>query len=135
MNFSPAWCSPCRDFLPHKGNLSSRLNTLIVRLCKAQWPSESTERLVRLSEPKNVEQVLLRSTSHGASGFRVLCISLIEGAQELSQLEAECRWVEGNEVEIRSGSLPWPSYRHEDGRDIIVIPDGREITVPTARGD
>lgn len=65
----------------------------------------------------------------------MLCIGLIEGAQELSQLKAECRCVEGNEAEIRSGSLPRPSYRHEDGKVIIVMPDGSQIAEASARGD
>lgn len=106
--------------------------SLIARLPKEEVLHLLAERAERLEREIADARAQMEAAMSGASGFRLPRLFVIENEFELSQREAELAWVRRVSAEIADGTLPWPDYRIENGREYLVMPDGEEIDVPSA---
>jgi DNA-binding PadR family transcriptional regulator len=104
--------------------------SLMARLPKEEALELLTERRSLLEQKIATEQARNSAAASGAFGFAVPRLFMVENEYELAQWQAEVAWLRNLEEEIKSGVLPWPRHRVENGRDIIVMPDGTELVVP-----
>jgi DNA-binding PadR family transcriptional regulator len=115
---------PAKEYPQFTAGLS-----LIARLQKEEAATLLAERAERLEREVAESRAGLEAAARGDYGFPLPRVLLIEGEFELSQREAELAWVRRVAGEIADGTLPWPSYRVQDGRQFVVMPDGEEVEV------
>ena len=117
--------TPVKEYPQFTAGLS-----LIARLPKEEVVDLFAERARKLEEEIAAARKQLEQALGGAFGMVLPRLFLIEGEYELDQREAELRWVRRVIGEIADGSLPWPSFRIEEGRVVIVLPDGTAVVEP-----
>jgi DNA-binding PadR family transcriptional regulator len=105
--------------------------SLIARLSPEESAALLTERAEQIEREIAGSRAEIEAATRGDYGFSIPRLFLIENEYELSQREAELAWTRRIAAEIAGGTLPWPSHRVEDGREILTMPDGEEIEVLT----
>jgi DNA-binding PadR family transcriptional regulator len=116
--------TPVKEYPQFAAGLS-----LIARLSKEEAIVLLEKRAEQLEREIDLARVEIEAAIRGDFGFPLPRLFLIENEYELSQREAELAWVRRVATELADGTLPWPGYRVQDGRQFIVMPDSEEIEV------
>lgn len=106
--------------------------SLIARLSPDESAALLMERADHLEREIAGSRAQIEAAARGDYGFPIPRLFLIENEYELSQREAELAWTRRIAAEIADGTLPWPGYRVAEGREFLIMPDGKEIEVVQA---